>query len=381
MEVTANKSSNNQRIIKDQLPPEVCERCVNIIELTPDFVGTTDEYGNVIYINPAGREMLGIPLDEDLSNTHIRNYHSKQTADNIINLALPFAIKHGTWLGNYPFLHRNGIEIMTSTVICSHFDKHHNLNGFSTISRNLTEQLEMEQQTILRSELANQSCLNTAAELAAGLAHEINQPLSAINNFAAGCLKRLDPKYTSPEIFESIRKIITQTKRASNIITNLKNFLFKKQMKHTIVDMNQLIRNLLKLIQHDLNNNAVLVELDLASALPFIKIDKTQIELVIINLLNNAIHALKATSNSDKLISISTSQLNDSFLQIAIKDNGSGISDHIVNKLFHPFVTTKETGMGIGLSLCQRIVEAHNGKLNLDFTDDNGTQFSIKLPC
>lgn len=232
-------------------------------------------------------------------------------------------------------------------------------------------------------QLAHFSRLKTMGELASGMAHELNQPLAAIVNYAGGCIERLQNEQVAPQITEAIQRINTQAERAGAIIHRLKDFLKKGDVTSDSIDVNEAIRGVLKLIELELKHDEIDVQLKLTENLPPADIDKTHFEQVVMNIAQNAIDAMREGQEEGlKVLTIETAkaQTHGGEVEIRINDTGPGITKEVIDKLFDPFFTTKKNGMGMGLSIVSSIVENHGGRIQAHSDLGRGAEFRLFLP-
>ena len=230
-----------------------------------------------------------------------------------------------------------------------------------------------------RSQLAHVSRLGTMGELASGLAHELNQPLTAIANFTRGCIRRLqnnDPDL--PAILSAMDYSVQEAERAAQIIKRLRNFVSKGEVSRSLTSINDSIRMVLELSANDINRYEITINQQLDETLPDILADRIQIEQVVLNLMRNSIESLQSVE-LPRIISIDTTD-GDHTITVTLKDNGPGISEENRRNLFHPFFTTKKQGMGLGLSISRSIIEAHGGQLTILDIDGDGCAFRFTLP-
>ncbi|MFT2090686.1 two-component system sensor histidine kinase NtrB [Paraglaciecola sp. 2405UD69-4] len=237
-----------------------------------------------------------------------------------------------------------------------------------------------------RERLAQFTRLSTMGEMAAGIAHEINQPLTAITSYSQACrnfIEQFQPKSEDPSLVKvkaTLDKISAQTHRASEVISRLRNFVKKGQVIRTTVNLSSLIKNTLNLAEIDTRILEHGIELNLANnPRPMVNIDDIQIQQVLFNLINNAIDSLQACPS--KPIQISTHWVGDKNIEVAVQDFGVGINAQQEESLFLPFYTTKASGMGVGLSISQTIIEAHGGKLTYRKGQPSGSIFTFTLPA
>lgn len=231
----------------------------------------------------------------------------------------------------------------------------------------------------LREELAHVARVATAGELATSLAHEVNQPLAAIvANAQAGRRLLVAPDADHAEVRTILDEIAQQGRRASEVIRRLREFLSKHEEERTECDVNVLLRDTLPLLRRELEEHRVTLDLDLDDRVPGVTIDSVQIQQVFVNLLKNACEAM-STAVGDRRILVRTATRDDG-VRVTVRDTGPGIAAAVRERLFQPYVTTKPTGMGLGLAICRTIVEAHAGNLSHVANEAGGAEFRVDLP-
>ncbi|MBL4645207.1 MAG: PAS domain S-box protein, partial [Rhizobiales bacterium] len=246
--------------------------------------------------------------------------------------------------------------------------------------QDLTDNIQAEKQARkLQSDLHHVSRLSAMGEMASGMAHELNQPLTAVMNYLQACqlIFQSDNKEQQAKIPEYMTKAIDQAERAGKIISGLRTFVEKGEAIRTLENLNEIVEEASGLLFTRAVSDNIKFEMDLAKNLPRIRVDKIQIQQVIFNLVRNGMEALADTENAR--ISICTSLLDDSKLKVSIRDNGPGVDSDIQEKLFDAFTTSKADGMGVGLSICKSIVEDHCGMIRADRNEDAGMTFSFTL--
>jgi len=232
-----------------------------------------------------------------------------------------------------------------------------------------------------REHLAHMARLSTMGEMAAGIAHEINQPLAAISTYAQACKRMLLQATVSPQDFsEPLDKISTQAMRAGEVIRRLRGFVKKSDSGVEILQCNQLIRDIVKLAEVDARKFDIPVELNLQERLPNLRVDPVQIQQVILNLIRNALEAMEDTPRNIAKVTVTTELTTSGQVCIRVSDRGSGLSDETISRVFHPFFTTKPAGMGMGLSISQSIIQAHGGSLSAYNNPSRGSTFVVVLP-
>ncbi len=230
-------------------------------------------------------------------------------------------------------------------------------------------------------ELAHVSRLNTMGEMASGFAHELNQPLSAIVNYAQGCVRRIKRGTgETREILAAMEQVSVQAGRAGEIIRRIRGFVRKDEPERGGVDVASLIRDVTDLLGAEFKRSRVTVTLTLSGALPAVMADAIQIEQVVLNLVRNAIEAMVEGESKQRTLSIEISKEDNETVSVAVADTGPGIPEKTLDHAFDPFVTTKKGGLGLGLSISQSIIEGHGGHLFIERSTESGTVFKFSLP-
>jgi two-component system sensor kinase FixL len=256
------------------------------------------------------------------------------------------------------------------------------------VFRDITERLKVQQQLkTAQVELRNQSQhlahmerLSTMGEMAAGFAHEVNQPLTAIANYASVSRRLLDKGIPEPEILaDTLAKMQAQAIRASEVVERLRQFVRAPKGARFVRSPNQLISEVLSLAEVDSLNNGVPIVFDPIDNVADVYIDEVQIQQVALNLLRNAMESMKEVANKQQGVSVVVEPAG-SFVKVSFIDHGVGLEEGAEEKLFHPFYTTKSNGTGIGLSVCASIIQQHGGRIGFERHTDVGTTFYFELP-
>ena len=232
----------------------------------------------------------------------------------------------------------------------------------------------------LHGRLLNVSRMATIGEMAAGVAHELNQPLTAIANYAHACERLLARPGTDPnELREALRQIAAQTTRAAEIIRRLRA-LARSQAEHVPVRVNSLVEELEDLIRTDASLHGVELRLDLAAGLPEVSADAGQLQQVVLNFVRNSLEALGTRRPEHPAIGISTSFVDGQGVELRVCDNGPGLSPETVKRVFDPFFSTKDNGTGLGLAISSTIARAHGGTVGYRANSPRGACFYITVP-
>jgi C4-dicarboxylate-specific signal transduction histidine kinase len=237
-----------------------------------------------------------------------------------------------------------------------------------------------EQYRAVQEELERVSRLTTMGELAASIAHEVNQPLAAITNNSNGCLRLLAEHNLEPEVLrQALEEIVSDATRASAVIARIRAFIKKAPAEKNRLDINEVIQEVLALIGHELYENRVLLERQLKTALPLVLGDRVQLQQVVLNLIVNAIEAMTLVTDRARLLRVETRVDESGKVLVSIADSGPGVGAE-ADRVFSPFFTTKVNGMGMGLSISRSIIEDHGGRLWAAPNSPNGTVFCFALP-
>lgn len=244
-------------------------------------------------------------------------------------------------------------------------------------------QREQAQQALIQaqSDLAHLSQVSAMGELTASIAHEVNQPLTAVVNYGNACLEWLS---ANPPNLEEARlaaeTIVKDGTRAGAVLQRIRA-LFKKQPRSTEwMDVNAVIQELVALLQHEISKQHVSVRTELSSELPRVNGDRVQLQQVLLNLIVNAIDATSGIAGRSREIILRSRCDGASGIRIAVEDNGGGFSADLAEKIFDPFFTTKPRGTGMGLSISRSLVESHQGRLWAELRPEGGAAFQVSLP-
>ena len=229
--------------------------------------------------------------------------------------------------------------------------------------------------------LAHAHRVATLGEMAAGLAHELNQPLAAIVNYARGCMRRLRSGGANPnDLAPAIDQISAEALRASEYIRHLRAFVAKDKASREPVDVAGLLQDVARLIAPEARRLGVSIDLEISSAPLVVVGARIQIEQVMFNLVRNAFDAMRDQPVAERTVAIRAASAGEDGVMIAVRDAGAGLSPEVAPQAFEPFFTTKPEGMGMGLAICRSIVEAHGGQIRATPNETRGTTFWVKLP-
>ena len=241
--------------------------------------------------------------------------------------------------------------------------------------------LAEEALTQARSDLSHVTRVTSLGVLTASIAHEVNQPLSGIITNASTCLRMLAADPPNVEgARETAKRTIRDANRASELVTRLRALFSKRESTTEPVDLNEAAQEVIALSLSELQRNRVILRAEFADDLPEVTGDRVQLQQVILNLLKNASDAMSAVNDRPRQLQIRTERGEDDQVRLSVRDAGVGLDPQVMDRLFQPFYTTKNDGMGIGLSVSRSIIERHHGRLCAEPNDGPGATFSFSIP-
>jgi PAS domain S-box-containing protein len=243
-----------------------------------------------------------------------------------------------------------------------------------TANRKAAEQLHQTQ-----LELAQATRVRSLGELATGIAHEVSQPLAAMITNARAGLRRLEGSCPPEELRGVLNDIVSDGKRATDVITRVRGLVKQAPMRPTALDVNDVVDDVIALSRPMLRERSVRLEIQRVPDLPRVTGDRIQLQQVLLNLVINAADAMRAVSAHARVLEIRTARDNR-HISVLVHDSGPGLTEASVRRIFTPFFTTKPDGMGVGLAISRSIVEAHGGHLNLKSNSGDGATFELELP-
>jgi two-component system sensor histidine kinase DctS len=255
------------------------------------------------------------------------------------------------------------------------------LIGYVGTVTDITEQKQIEQRLLQQqSELCHAQRLITIGELAGVMAHELNQPLGAIANYLEGAIIRYEREFTSnPELGKVLEHTLGLAERATHILRNIRALVRKQDPSRQGVDINTLIWETVQLIGAEIARREVRITLDLALNIRPLWSHRVYLQQLLLNLTLNSMEAMEAIDTKNRWLTIQTLGT-DRAIEIRITDTGVGFGEELTTRLFEPFITTKKEGVGLGLSICRTIVEAHGGEISADSRPGQGATFRVTLP-
>lgn len=380
---------------------EAQRRLGAILEATTDLVGIADKDGHTLYLNRAGRSMIGIDDAEDISQSTIAQYHPEPVARRIVEEALPQALRHGAWAGETALLTRDGREIPVSQVILAHKAPSGTVEFYSTIARDITErkraERELEALTVsLEHKVQERTAeLQTArdqavmatrhkSEFLASMSHELRTPLNAVIGFSEVLLERMFGDLNDKQE-EYLQDIYSSGRHLLALINDILD-LSKIEAGRIELELNAFhlpstIESAIAFVRERAVRHRLTLTTDIDTRLGECHADERKIKQVLLNLLSNAI---KFTPDGGAVRV--TAKLADTAVEIAVTDTGVGITPEDQRKIFEEFYrakgdhVTKREGTGLGLSLAKKFVELHGGGISVTSTVGKGSTFTFTIP-
>lgn len=357
------------------------ERFRAVIDNAHDAIIAIDEVGRIEMFNRAAERIFG--------------YRPEEVVGRNVNILMPqpYHREHDGYLRNYIETGKAKIIGTGREVEAQHKDgtvfpidlsigeMPGRQRGFIGIIRDITERHAGARRVReLTAELVHISRLSAMGQLSSSLAHELNQPLTAIMNYAEAARQMIEigGERSLPKVQEFLGKTADQAERAGQIIRRLRNFVEKGPVERDFEPLNKVVIEAANLATIGTRVDGIRVQFDLDESLAPISIDKVQIQQVVVNLVRNAVEILREAERRELMIR-TVGDIGSQ--EVIVCDTGPGIAAEIVDKLFTPFLTTKKDGMGIGLSISQSIIEAHNGRLWAEPNPEGGTIFRFRLPA
>ena len=361
-----------------------------IVETANDAVVSMDETGAILLANPATSRIFGYDPIEIVGKplTMLMPEMMRKLHENGFKRYLATGKRHLNWQGIELTAQRKdgqefAVEISFGELTS---DGHKVFTGFI---RDISERRQAEDQLrasernlqMTQAELARVSRLTTMGELAASIAHEVNQPLTAVINNGSACLRLLANRNLEPEVLRrALEGIVADGTRASAILARIRAFIKKEPAEKNLLNINEVIQEVLVLAGRELYENQVLLDHQLTTDLPFVLADRVQLQQVLLNLIMNSIEALTAVTNRPRLLWVQSRIDESGDVLVAVSDSGTGFGLEL-DRVFTTFFTTKAKGMGMGLSISRSLIESHGGRLWATPNSPHGAVFSFTLPA
>jgi two-component system sensor kinase FixL len=354
-----------------------------LLDAAVDAIIVIDHSGRIVRFNKAAESMFGYRSAEILGQpiSMLMGSIEGKSHQQFVSRYLRSGMKHIIGIGREVVARRADGSLFPASLSVGEAQSAGALR-FVGLMRDLTEQKRIEEETLRhRDQMVHASRLTTMGEMAAAMAHELNQPLSAIATYTAACKRFLDKgEEARADVVAVLQEIGAQAHRAGEIIQRMRDFTRTRQSQRRPTDVAAMIEEIRPLAELDARANHVPLTMTIDPDLPPVAVDGIQIQQVILNLLRNGVDAMANVSEAERRLDLRAWPQPDQTVRIDITDHGHGVSEAARQHLFTPFFTTKAAGMGMGLAISRSIITAHGGKLDCVNNPDGGATFYFTLP-
>ena len=366
-----------------------------LLDAAVDGIIIIDKQGIIQTVNAAVTEMFSYSVDELVGEnvSILMSKENRQNHDGYIRRYLDTAERKIIGIGRVAEGRRKDQSCFPVHLSVGQIeDEGDSEGGFVGVIRDLTVQRSKEQEVArkeseirqLRERLIHVARISTLGEMVTGIAHEVNQPLTAIATYAQGCTRMINAGLKEPEeLLLALDKISIQAQRAARVIAGVRQFSKKSPMQQQAYDCNKLISEVAALAEIHAAELGVSIELQLPGMQEhrklMVMVDATQVQQVALNLINNAIESM-ANTKGEKIVTIRTRELDTSRIEVSVSDLGEGLDSGLEDKIFDTFFSTKRSGLGMGLSICQSLVKAQGGEIYFHANSGSGCSFCFTLP-
>jgi two-component system sensor kinase FixL len=351
-------------------------RLAAIVESSDDAIVAKDLHGVILSWNRAAERLFGYTASEVFGRSITVIFPPDRIEEEAVILG---RIRSGERVDHYETARRHkDSQIINVSVTASPIrDASGKISGVSTIMRDLTGRNIRDQRIQeLQAELAHIQRLNELGQVVSTLVHEVSQPLTAISNYVNAC-RRLVETEDQERIQSILQRITDQTNRTRGIVERIRDFVKKRDFQMRAENLSQVIEEAIALTRASVRDGGLTLTVEVDPPGVQVEIDRVQVQQVLFNLFRNAIEAMQDQPTRDLLVSSRLVQ--GGMVEISVADTGPGLADEVRAKLFEPFITTKVSGMGVGLSVCRTIVESHGGRLWADDNLSRGTIFRFTV--
>jgi PAS domain S-box-containing protein len=342
-----------------------------------------DPEGRITTWNRGAERIIGYRAEEILGEHFSRFYPLDDLERGQPELDLKIAAEKGHYESEGWRVRKDGTRFLANVLITAVLDQAGRLRGYSKLTRDITERKRAEEALrTAQAELAHAARVMVLGELTASIAHEINQPLAALVAHGYACQRWLGRDLPDlDEARKSVEHMIENAMRAGNVIKGLRALVQKAASERESLDVNEIVRQVIDLIAGELRDNQVTLQTELQSNLPAVLGYRVQLQQVVLNLMLNSNEAMKEVPSALRKLVIRSETSNPADVTVAVRDSGPGMKAQELERIFDSFFSTKEGGLGLGLSISRTIVEAHGGRLWATLNEGCGATFFVSLPA
>ena len=369
----------NNDITERKRAEEAVREQASLLNLTHDTIFVRGMNDAISYWNRGAEALYGWKKDEAIGQI---SHHLMQTIFPVpLEEIYKELLRSGQWEGELIHTKRDGTQVVVASRWALQRDEQGKSLAILETNNDITERRQADEALLkAQSELAHATRVMTMGELAASIAHEVNQPLAAIVTNGHACVRLLSQ--TVPDLDKSrevIGRMISDGMRASEVIRRIRELLHKAPTEKAPLNINEAIQEVIALVSSDVLRSKVELKAELAADPPPIVGDRIQLQQVILNLILNGKDAMSSVKTRPRELLITSQESNAGELLVAVRDSGNGLDPQNVERIFDPFFTTKPEGMGLGLSISRSIIEAHGGRLWATQNEDNGATIQFTL--
>src|SRR6202048_5043511 len=367
-------------------------RLASLVEQAADLMAIADLGGGTpIYLNKAGLKMVGFDSWEEARTRRGIHYMFPEDRQFVNEVLWPTVLEKGSWSGGMRFRHfKTGdpIPVLYSAFRIDDPETGQPVN-VGNVCTDITERKRAEAEARendrryrgVQMELAAADRVATMGQLTASIAHEVNQPIAATVTNAQAALRWLGSRPPDLEETPQARgRIASDATRAGEVIDRIRALIKKAPPRKDRLDVNGMILEIIEITRGEALKNGISVLTELADHLPVVEADRVQLQQVLLNLIVNALDAMGAANEGPRQLLISTGKVETSGVLVAVQDSGPGLEAAMLERVFESFYTTKPSGLGLGLSICRSIIEAHGGRLWASTNQRRGATFQFNLP-
>ncbi len=359
------------------------QRLKIVFESAPECIKIQAADGTIIDMNPAGLKLIDARCREDIVGKSAYGYIARECRPEYAELTRR-VFRGETATLEFRLIGFAGTERWLETHAVPLRDPDGRITALLGLTRDVTDRHHAEDhERQHRIAVARLLRMHSMGEMATTIAHELNQPLTAIVNYARGAVRRLQSTQRGAfgPVIESLEAASREAERAARIIRNIRNFLRKQPTPRGRCDLNELVKDALASMQSELRRHDIGSNIALTAALPRVEVVPIEIEQVVVNLARNAIEAMAGTLGRDRRLAIETRVGSAGGVEVALSDTGPGLPPLEAGDVFDPFITTKADGLGMGLAITRSIVDAHGGRIWVERSSAQGTTFVFSLPA
>jgi PAS domain S-box-containing protein len=355
-------------------------RLQTLFDTAAEFIFVIDPEDRITQANRYVFERTGY-TENDVIGHSIKEFLTEHS-QNFCECDFPILQERGHCRSDIEFVCNDGRILQMECSSTAVPDENGEIKSFLIIQHDVTDRkLAEEEAEHHQRNMAHVMRIGTMGEMATGLAHELNQPLTALVSYCGTAASLVNSLPSPPQQLGEMLELATkQAHRAGDIIRNLREFVSKESENKKVFELDRIIYDVITFLKWEVQKSGIKIELQLGSQARKVTANKIQIEQVLVNLVRNSLEAFEHAEIAEGRVVIQTRLLPNDMIEVIVTDNGPGIDAAMAGKVFDQFQTSKEGGMGIGLSLSHSIIETHGGRLWVDQSHQNGALFGFELP-